>query len=148
MDMSLHSVTWRVNASSLDNLELVEDSLKWISGEKSIITIEKDKSFHGSKQYSIIARIQKRKEAVESLKRLGDKTLGIILEEGIENRIDDSKNLHIRLELSKLVNGEIYLANNNTTSATVKGKFKIESYPGDSVIEVITNLIEKKLDTM
>tara|TARA_B110000003_G_scaffold21621_1_gene20912 strand:- start:2315 stop:2761 length:447 start_codon:yes stop_codon:yes gene_type:complete len=148
MDMSLHSVTWRVNASSLDNLELVEDSLKWISGEKSIITVEKDKSFHGSKQYSIIARIQKRKEAVESLKRLGDKTLGIILEEGIENRIDDSKNLHIRLELSKLVNGEIYLANNNTTSATVKGKFKIESYPGDSVIEVITNLIEKKLDTM
>ena len=146
--MSLHSVTWRVNASSLDNLELVEDSLKWISGEKSIITVEKDKSFHGSKQYSIIARIQKRKEAVESLKRLGDKTLGIILEEGIENRIDDSKNLHIRLELSKLVNGEIYLANNNTTSATVKGKFKIESYPGDSVIEVITNLIEKKLDTM
>ena len=148
MDMSLHSVTWRVNASSLDNLELVEDSLKWISGEKSIITVEKDKSFHGSKQYSIIARIQKRKEAVESLKRLGDKTLGIILEEGIENRIDDSKNLHIRLELSKLVNGEIYLANNNTTSATVKGKFKIESYPGDSVIEVITNLIEKKLDTI
>ena len=65
----------------------------------------------------------------------------------VEKRIDDSKNLHIRLELSKLVSGEIYLSNNKTTSATVKGKFKIESYPGDSVTEVITDLIEKILDS-
>ena len=70
-----------------------------------------------------------------------------ILKDGIEKRIDDSKNLHIRLELSKLVSGEIYLSNNKTTSATVKGKFKIESYPGDSVTEVITDLIEKILDS-
>tara|TARA_B110000438_G_scaffold2346_1_gene2439 strand:+ start:304 stop:552 length:249 start_codon:yes stop_codon:yes gene_type:complete len=81
------------------------------------------------------------------LKRLGNKTLDSILEDGIEKRIDDSKNLHIRLELSKLVSGEIYLSNNKTTSATVKGKFKIESYPGDSVTEVITDLIEKILDS-
>ena len=145
--MSLHSVTWRVNASSLDNTDLIEDSLKWISGEKSTITKTKDKSFHGSQQYSIVAQTQKRKEAIESLRRLGNKTLDSILEDGIEKRIDDSKNLHIRLELSKLVSGEIYLANNKTTSATLKGKFKIESYPGDSVTEVITDLIEKILDS-
>ena len=69
--MSLHSVIWRVNASSLDNTDLIEDSLKWISGEKSTITKTKDKSFHGSQQYSIVAQTQKRKEAIESLKKLG-----------------------------------------------------------------------------
>ena len=145
--MSLHRVTWRVNASSLDNTDLVEHSLKWISGEKSSITTEIDKSFHGSKQYSIIAITQKKKEAIESLKRLGKETLQTILDDGIEKRLDDSKNLHIRIELSELVCGEVLLANENTTTATVKAKFKIESYPGDSVTEVITDLIEKILDS-
>ncbi|MDC3310833.1 hypothetical protein OAV45_05360 [Candidatus Poseidoniales archaeon] len=144
--MSLHGVTWRVNASALDNMDLLEDSLKWISGKKSTINRSKDKSFHGSEQYSIVARTQKRKEAIESLKKIGSEVLTVILNEGIEKRIDESKNLHIRLELSKLVAGEISLANKKTTSSTVKGKFKIESYPGEETSEVITKLIETILD--
>lgn len=144
--MSLHGVTWRVNASALDNIDLLEDSLKWISGKKSTINRSKDKSFHGSEQYSIVARTQKRKEAIESLKKIGSEVLTVILNEGIEKRIDESKNLHIRLELSKLVAGEISLANKKTTSSTVKGKFKIESYPGEETSEVITKLIETILD--
>ena len=123
--MSLHGVTWRVNASALDNMDLLEDSLRWISGDKSTINRSKDKSFHGSEQYSIVAQTQKKKEAIESLKKLGENVLTDILEEGIDKRIDDSKNLHIRLELSKLVAGEISLANKKTVSSTVKGKFKI-----------------------
>jgi RNA binding exosome subunit len=146
MGMSLHGVTWRVNASALDNMDLLEDSLRWISGGKSTINRSKDKSFHGSEQYSIVAKTQKRKEAIESLKKLGEKVLTDILEEGINKRIDDSKNLHIRLELSKLVAGEIFLANKKTISSTVKGKFKIESYPGEETSEVITKLIENILD--
>ena len=146
IDMSLHGVTWRVNASALDNMDLLEDSLKWISGKKSTINRSKDKSFHGSEQYSIVARTQKRKEAIESLKKIGSEVLTVILNEGIEKRIDESKNLHIRLELSKLVAGEISLANKKTTSSTVKGKFKIESYPGEETSEVITKLIETILD--
>ena len=146
IDMSLHGVTWRVNASALDNMDLLEDSLKWVSGEKSIINRTKDKSFHGSEQYLIVAQTQKRKEAIESLKKLGDDVLTDILKEGIEKRIDDSKNLHIRLELSKLVAGEISLADKKTTSSTVKGKFKIESYPGEKSSEVISKLIETIVD--
>ncbi len=144
--MSLHGVTWRVNASALDNMDLLEDSLRWISGDKSTINRSKDKSFHGSEQYSIVAQTQKKKEAIESLKKLGENVLIDILEEGIDKRIDDSKNLHIRLELSKLVAGEISLANKKTISSTVKGKFKIESYPGEDTSEVITKLIENILD--
>ena len=43
--------------------------------------------------------------------------------------------------------GEVSLANEKTVSSTVKGKFKIESYPGDSTIEVISNLIEELIDS-
>jgi len=57
--MSLHSVTWRINASAIDNIDLLEDSLKWITGENSLVEIIKDKSFHGAKQYSVIAKTQK-----------------------------------------------------------------------------------------
>ena len=38
--------------------------------------------------------------------------------------------------------GEICLAERNSISSTVKGIFKIESYPGESAVEVITKLIE------
>jgi hypothetical protein len=44
------------------------------------------------------------------------------------------------------VAGEISLADKKTTSSTVKGKFKIESYPGEKSSEVISKLIETILD--
>ena len=66
-----------------------------------------------------------------------------IFELGVQARVDDNKIFHIRLELGKLVRGEVSLADEKTVSSTVKGKFKIESYPGDSTIEVISNLIEE-----
>ena len=70
-----------------------------------------------------------------------------ILELGVQTRVDDNKFFHIRLELSELVRGDVSLANEKTVSSTVKGKFKIESYPGDSTIKVISNLIEELIDS-
>jgi len=124
-------------------MELIEDSLKWIAGEKSSIEITKDKSFHGAKQYYIEAKNNNKKDSKKSLERLGEEVLRDILELGVQARVDDNKIFHIRLELGKLVRGEVSLADEKTVSSTVKGKFKIESYPGDSTIEVISNLIEE-----
>ena len=129
--------------SALDQMELIEDSLKWIAGEKSSIEITKDKSFHGAKQYYIEAKNNNKKDSKKSLERLGEEVLRDILELGVQARVDDNKIFHIRLELGKLVRGEVSLADEKTVSSTVKGKFKIESYPGDSTIEVISNLIEE-----
>tara|TARA_B100001769_G_C21636305_1_gene355370 strand:+ start:135 stop:566 length:432 start_codon:yes stop_codon:yes gene_type:complete len=141
--MGLHSVSWRVNVSALDQSELIQDSLKWIAGEKSSIEISKDKSFHGAEQYTIVAKNMKKKDSQKSLERLGEDVLKKLLENNIQLRIDENKNFYVRLELSELVKGEISLADKNTVSSTVKGKFKIESYPGDSTIEVISNLIRE-----
>ena len=141
--MGLHSVSWRVNVSALDQSELIQDSLKWIAGEKSSIEISKDKSFHGAEQYTIVAKNMKKKDSQKSLERLGEDVLKELLENNIQLRIDENKNFYVRLKLSELVKGEISLADKNTVSSTVKGKFKIESYPGDSTIEVISNLIRE-----
>ena len=141
--MGLHSVSWRVNVSALDQSELIQDSLKWIAGEKSSIEISKDKSFHGAEQYTIVAKNMKKKDSRKSLERLGKDVLKELLENNIKLRIDENKNFYVRLKLSELVKGEISLADKNTVSSTVKGKFKIESYPGDSTIEVISNLIRE-----
>ncbi len=141
--MGLHSVSWRVNVSALDQIKLIEDSLKWIAGEKSSIEITKDKSFHGAEQFTIVAKNMKKKDSRKSLERLGRDVLKELLENNIRLRIDEDKNFYVRLKLSELVKGEISLANRNTISSTVKGKFKIESYPGDSTIDVISNLIKE-----
>mgnify|MGYP001352191436 FL=1 len=141
--MGLHSVSWRVNVSALDQSELIQDSLKWIAGEKSSIEISKDKSFHGAEQYTIVAKNMKKKDSRKSLERLGEGVLKELLENNIQLRIDENKNFYVRLKLSELVKGEISLAEKNTVSSTVRGKFKIESYPGDSTIEVISNLIRE-----
>ena len=141
--MGLHSVSWRVNVSALDQIKLIEDSLKWIAGEKSSIEITKDKSFHGAEQFTIVAKNMKKKDSRKSLERLGRDVLKELLENNIQLRIDEDKNFYVRLKLSELVKGEISLADRNTISSTVKGKFKIESYPGDSIIDVISNLIKE-----
>ena len=141
--MGLHSVSWRVNVSALDRIKLIEDSLKWIAGEKSSIEITKDKSFHGAEQFTIVAKNMKKKDSRKSLERLGKDVLKELLENNIRLRIDEDKNFYVRLKLSELVKGEISLADRNTISSTVKGKFKIESYPGDSTIDVISNLIKE-----
>ncbi len=141
--MGLHSVSWRVNVSALDQIKLIEDSLKWIAGEKSSIEITKDKSFHGAEQFTIVAKNMKKKDSRKSLERLGKDVLKELLENNIRLRIDEDKNFYVRLKLSELVKGEISLADRNTISSTVKGKFKIESYPGDSTIDVISNLIKE-----
>ena len=140
--MSLHSVSWRVNVSALDQTELIQDSVKWIAGEKSSIDLSKDKSFHGAQQFTILAKNMKKRGARKSLERLGKDVLKELLENNIRLRIDENKNFYVRLKLSELVKGKICLAESNSIPSTVKGIFKIESYPGDSTLEVITNLIE------
>ncbi|MEE2626235.1 MAG: hypothetical protein VX708_03265, partial [Candidatus Thermoplasmatota archaeon] len=59
-----------------------------------------------------------------------------------ERRIDSDKNLHIPKSLPMLVKGEIKLAKSGNIEASVKGIFKIESYPGSHPKDIATELIE------
>ena len=94
--MSLHSVSWRVNVSALDQTELIQDSVKWIAGDKSSIELSKDKSFHGAQQFTILAKNMKKRGARKSLERLGKDILKELLENNIQLRIDENKNFYVR----------------------------------------------------
>ena len=143
--MSLHSATWRVHVSELDDSALIIESIKWIAGESALINIENGKSIHGAKQKTIIAKVESKRESCESFLRLGKAVLTEILGDDITKRIDENKNFHIRIDVSSLVSKKINI-NYNKEKLVAKGIFKIECYPGDSPEKIILQLIEKNIN--
>ena len=140
--MSLHSATWRVHVSELDDSELIIESIEWVAGENAVINMENGKSIHGAKQKTIIAKVETKKESCESFLRLGKAALTELIGEDITKRIDENKNFHIRIDVSSLVSKKINI-NYNKEKLVAKGIFKIECYPGDSPERKILELIKK-----
>ena len=145
--MGLHSATWRIHASAVDDLGLLEESLRWLTGDHCELTVERDKSWHGSEQTILETTTKRKKAALKALSRLGDGVLKGLLDEGVSKRIDDEKNMHIRIRLSDLVRGEVVLVSENKSVAAAKGQFKIEAYPGSEPSDVITKTILSMLDS-
>ena len=127
----------------MDDLEIIQSAMKQLSAVNSEVSWEKSKSYHGSPQTILEMRINNKKNAKKSLELLGKSLLNQLVENGIESQIDDDKNLHIRLSLSSLVAGKLRLAEGSEWTSAVKGKYKIESYPGQDPSEVLLELISK-----
>ena len=68
-----------------------------------------------------------------------------LIEEGSAKRIDREKGMDVRVELSKLVQGEVSLAADGHTGATAKVQFKIEVYPGSEPADVMGDTIRSIL---
>ena len=145
--MGLHSATWRIHASAVDDLDLLEGSLRWLPGEDCELAVERGKSWHGSEQTILEATTKRKKDALQTLARLGDEALAGLLEEGVSKRIDDEKIMHVRIGLSRLVHGEVVLVTDDDAVATAKGQFKIEAYPGSEPSVGITETILSMLDS-
>lgn len=139
--MSLHGATWRVHTSSVDDVDLIMDGVKWLAGKDAIISVDKDKSIHGAIQNTIEARLDKKKLAMESLERLGVDVLEMIYSGDLKARIDEDKNMHLRLDLSSLVQQKIKLSFARNDGLIVKGIFKIESYPGEDPCNVLSQIL-------
>ena len=127
----------------MDDLEIIQSAMKQLSAVNSEVSWEKSKSYHGSPQTILEMRINNKKNAKKSLELLGKSLLNQLVENGIESQIDDDKNLHIRLSLSSLVAGKLRLAEGSGWTSAVKGKYKIESYPGQDPGEVLLELISE-----
>ena len=144
--MGLHSATWRIHASAVDDLDLLEGSLRWLTGKDCELAVERGKSWHGSEQTILEATTKRKKDALQALARLGDEALAGLLE-GVSKRIDDEKIMHVRIGLSRLVRGEVSLVTDDDAVATAKGQFKIEAYPGSEPSAVITETVLSMLDS-
>ena len=137
---------WRVHASAVDDVGLLEQSLQWLVGDDCELTVESGKSSHGSHQTTIEATTKRKKFALGALARLGEGALRTLLEEGVARRIDNEKVMHIRIRLSDLVRGEVSIVSDDDSVATAKGQFKIESYPGSEPSEIISETIRTILE--
>ena len=127
----------------MDDLEIIHSAMKQLCAVNSEVIREKSKSYHGSPQTILEMRINNKKNAKQSLELLGNSVLNQLVENGIESQIDEDKNFHIRLSLSSLVAGKLRLAEGSEWTFAVKGKYKIESYPGQEPREVLLELISK-----
>ncbi len=141
--MGLHSARWRVHCSAVDDVSLIEQSLRWLTGQACEVNLEKGKSWHGSEQTIIETSVSGRKASSHALSRLGKESLQQLLDEGVSSRLDADKVLHIRISLAELVCGEVSLVREGNVEPTVKGRFKVESYPGQEIETVTIELIHE-----
>ncbi len=143
--MSLHSAVWRVHCSAVDDLNLIEKALLSLSKGKGEVIQEKSKSHHGAPQTTLELTITRKKHARESLLGLGREVLENLIEGDITTFIDEDKTLHLRLDIDELVQGNMKIATGSSRKIGVKGKFKIEAYPGQNPEEIVLSLITDNL---
>ena len=139
-DMSVHRGEWRVHASAVDNIRVIEDSLAWLCGDGVSISTQKEKSTVGATMYTISTSMTA-KQSIYSLGRLERVSIEEILDSGVESRIDEDKFLHLRIDLAALSRGrgEVSL---DKDKMVAKGRFKLEVYPGQSAYEVARSIFE------
>nr|AIF15943.1 hypothetical protein [uncultured marine group II/III euryarchaeote KM3_72_A06] len=126
----------------MDDLSVIEDSMQWLAGEGAEISRERSKSHHGAPQMMIEASIDRKKGAKQAFLRMGVAALSDLRSAGIADLIDEDKALHVRIDIDELVQGRISLATGKSRKFAVKGRFKIESYPGQEPVEILNQLID------
>ena len=146
--MSIHHISWQTTVSGIEDEGIFQDALAWLSGSDEFVNIERTTSYHGSNIHIAKVEISKKTQATKSLARLGSAALQELLF-NLEGRIDDDNCIYIRLDLDSLLAGEINISDPNK-GRTVKGKAKLELYPGDerheSAIKTIENAIQLSKD--
>ena len=138
--LPVHSVSWTVLASGVSHIERISAALAWLSGAPGQVTVEKTRSFHGSAMHIVSVLLDKRGAARAGVTRLGEDLLSELQEE-LAERIDEDNVLHVRLDLSALVSGRIAPSASGAADDVVKGRIKLEVYPGSTPVEVANSLL-------
>ena len=145
--MSVHNLTWIVTSSAVGATQVIHDALEWLTGGRAELTHEKVKSYHGPKITLIRAKIDKKKSAREAICQLGSEFLSSLASsEELESRIDDNNALHIRLDLAALVASRVQKSELKG-DGVVKGKIKLEVYPGQDRLEIARKMLKKSAVT-
>ncbi len=141
--MAVHNLMWVATSSAVGMNEAIQSALDWLTGGNAEVTCEKVRSYHGPKMMMMRAYVGNKKDATIAVSHLGADLLNSLVKSNqLINRIDDSNTLHIRLDLAALVRGEILLANEHSLEV-VKGRIKLEVYPGQDTLERAKDMLEK-----
>ena len=142
--MGVHHVSWQTTASGVEDEYIHAAAIAWLVGDDELVESERMDSYHGSPIHVVRAEIKNRSKATKSLSRLGPELLNE-LKNDLDNRMDDSNVIHIRLDLLDLLAGKITLTLPGERT-TVKGRAKLEVYPGNVVDEVAFNTLDKPIE--
>ena len=142
--MGIHHVSWQSTASGIENEYIHAAALSSLVGDDEAVTIERMNSYHGSPIHLVTAELSKKGKATKSLARLGKEVLESIKSE-IGKRLDENNVLHIRLDLINLIAGKIELTIPGERP-TVKGKAKLEVYPGNDSITVAISTLDDAIN--
>ena len=142
--MGIHHVSWQSTASGIENEYIHAAALSSLVGDDEAVSIERMNSYHGSPIHLVTAELNKKGKATKSLARLGKEVLESIKSE-IGTRLDENNVLHIRLDLINLIAGKIELTIPGERP-TVKGKAKLEVYPGNDSITVAISTLDDAIN--
>jgi RNA binding exosome subunit len=92
----------------------------------------------------VSAELTRRGPATKSLARLGQETLEQLGSE-LSMRMDEENVIHIRLDLLDLIAGKVTLTLPGDR-ATIKGKTKLQVYPGDDVIDIANQTLNQAIE--
>lgn len=141
--MGIHHISWQSTASGLEDEYIHAAALSWLVGDEEAVEIERMNSYHGSPIHIVTAEIKRRGQATKSLSRLGEEALNL-LKSQLDERIDDDNVVHIRLDLQDLLSGKVTLTIPGG-KPTVKGRAKLEVYPGNEAKSVAKSTIENAI---
>ncbi|MEC7255853.1 MAG: RNA-binding domain-containing protein, partial [Candidatus Thermoplasmatota archaeon] len=124
--------------SGLDNVSVIMEAMAWLCGDEELLVVDKTKSFHGPQINLVTAKIKKNKQIKEFFGKLISGDFNKILD-NLEQRIDSSNTLHMRLCLDSLIGQKITFS--DAKSKTVKCNVKVKVYSEQNVIDNLTEFI-------
>ena len=133
-------MSWKSTASGLEDEYIHAAALSWLVGDDDAVEIERMNSYHGSAIHIVSAELKRRGQATKSLARLGEEVLSQLRRE-LKSRMDEDNVIHIRLDLLELLAGKVSLTVPGDRP-TVKGRAKLEVYPGDEPMDVATETLD------
>ena len=146
MHMGVHHVSWLSTVSGLEDEYIHAAALAWLVGDEDVVEIERMDSYHGSPIHLIKAELKRRGPATKSLSYLGAEVLESIKQE-LDTRMDENNVIHIRLDLLDLLAGKVSLTLPGDRP-TVKGKAKLEVYPGNNPIDVANTTLDQAIKSV
>ena len=136
--MGIHHVTCRLTTSGLDNVSVIIEAMTWLCGDEELLVVDKTKSFHGPQINLVTAKISKNKHIKEFFRKIINSDFNKVLD-NLEQRIDSSNTLHMRLCLDSLIGQKISFT--DAKSKTVKCNVKVKVFSGQNVVDNLTEYL-------
>ena len=137
--MAAHWLSLRTTVSAVENLDVICDSIAWLSGDPDLIKVDKTKSHHGSNMYSVTCKLTKNKSIQCVLDNLGNDVKADLVSNLLE-RLDSSDCLHFRVSKASLIAGKPEISPPGSPSS-VKFSIKIKKFGDQDTVEQVTELL-------